>query len=293
MSRPARKAVLVSSALLAVLGCFLVIGAGFCAATLHVAHRTGPAPAGAVRVEVLAPDKAKLIAWWFRPTAPTGGCVIVLHGVGDSRASSSGFAPMFLKEGYSVLAPDSRAHGESGGQFVTYGLLERYDVIAWAHWMRLQNCQRIYGLGESLGASILIQASAVEPVFNAVVAECAYADLRAMAEYRMRRIGHLPAPVSGSAASVAVEAGLLYAKFVDGLDFRQVAPLHSILTSAPVLLIHGVDDHRTPCEQSKQLAAVRPAKDRLWLVPHAGHTNASTVAPSEFRRRVLKWFAEH
>ena len=101
----------------------------------------------------------------------------MLHGIVDSRAGSIGFAPMFLNEGYAVLLPDSRAHGASEGQFVTYGLLEKYDVIAWADWMKGTGCHSLYGFGESLGASILIQAAAVKPAFAAIVAESPYADL--------------------------------------------------------------------------------------------------------------------
>lgn len=288
----ARKVLLVFAGIVFASACFVGVGATFCAATLHVPRRGGAAPPGAVRAEILAGDGARLVAWWIRPASSNGACVLVLHGIGDSGASAAGFAPLFLAQGYSVLAPDSRAHGESGGQFVTYGLLEKYDATRWVHWMRSQGCVRIYGLGESLGASVLIQASAVEPSFNAIVAECPYANLRAMGEYRLRGMLPLPAILADPLASVVVEAGMFYARAADGLDFRQVSPLHSILTSsAPVLLIHGLDDRRTPPDQSRQLAAVCPARDRLWLVPHAGHTNALAVAPEEFRRRVLGWFA--
>jgi len=78
---------------------------------------------------------------------------------------------MFLAEGYAVLVPDIRGHGRSGGDLVTYGVREKYDALDWAHWMRREGCVTLYGLGESLGAAILIQATAVEPVFSAVVAE--------------------------------------------------------------------------------------------------------------------------
>ena len=104
-----------------------------------------------------------------------------------------GFAPMFTNEGYSVLLPDSRAHGASEGQFVTYGLLEKYDVIAWADWMKAAGCGKLYALGESPGASILIEAAAIQPSFAAIVAESPYSDLRQVAEYRVRNILGLPA----------------------------------------------------------------------------------------------------
>jgi len=272
---------------------FIIVGAGFCAATLHVPRHVTPTPSNAVVVEVLASDKAKLSAWWLHPIEPNGNCVIVLHGIADSRASSVGFAPMLLTDGYAVLVPDSRAHGASGGEFVTYGLLERHDVIAWTHWMKKEGCLKTYGLGESLGASILIQAAAVEPAFAAVVAECPYADLRDIAEYRVRRTLRMPNVMGLPLARLAVSSGMFYAKLADGLDFRKVSPVSSIVhTSTPILLIHGLSDSRTPASNSRRLAAAKPGNS-LWLVPKADHTGASSTEPEEFRRRVLAWFAGH
>jgi fermentation-respiration switch protein FrsA (DUF1100 family) len=214
---------------------------------------------------------------------------MVLHGIADSRVSSVGFAPMFLNEGYAVLAPDSRAHGASGGQFVTYGLLEKYDVVAWAAWMRSAGCGKIYGLGESLGASILIQAAAIQPALAGIAAECPYADLQEVARYRVRRMTHAPAFLAG----MVVNSAMLYARWVDGLNLSQVSPVSAIAhASTPILLIHGLRDYRTPPYNSVELAHANP-RDVLWLVPNAGHTGASAVEPEEFRRRVLAWFAEH
>jgi hypothetical protein len=273
--------------------CFIAVGAGFCAVTLHVRRLVATAPPNAATVEVLANDNMRLSGWWLRPADRNGNCVIVLHGIGDSRASSVRFAPIFLAHGYLVLVPDSRAHGASGGEYVTYGLLERYDVIAWAHWMKREGCLKIYGLGESLGASILIQAAAVEPAFAAIVAESPFADLREIAEYRIRRILRLPAFIGFPLAKLAVSSGMVYARLADGFDFRRVSPVNSIgHTSTPILLIHGLNDSRTPPAHSQKLAAAN-ASDPLWLVPKADHTRASSAEPDEFRRRVLGWFAEH
>jgi dipeptidyl aminopeptidase/acylaminoacyl peptidase len=273
--------------------CFALVGAVFCQATLHVPRRLGKAPRSAATVSITARDKATLSAWWIRPSRPNGNCVIVLHGIADSRVGSVGFAPMFLNEGYAVLTPDSRAHGASGGQFVTYGLLERYDVIAWAYWMRRAGCSKLYGLGESLGASILIEAAAIQPVFTAIVAESAYADLREVAEYRVRRMLSAPAFAAVPAAKMVVASAMLYARWVDGLNLRQVSPRSAIShASTPILLIHGLKDFKTPPWNSEELARANP-RDRLWLVPNAGHTGAAAAEPDEFRRRVLAWFGEY
>ena len=262
-------------------------------ATLQVPRKLGRTPPNAEDVSILARDKAELRAWWLRPSKSNGDCVIVLHGIADSRVSSIGFAPMFLNEGYAVLLPDSRAHGASAGQFVTYGLLERYDVIGWAHWMKRMGCARLYGLGESLGASMLIQAAAVEPAFDAIVAESPYADLREIAEYRVRRIVLMPGFAAVPIAKAVVSSAVLYARWVDGLDLRQVSPVRAIAhVSTPILLIHGLKDRRTPPWNSQELASANP-RDSLWLVPNAGHTGAAAAAPEEFHERVLSWFRQH
>jgi len=274
----------ILSALLLVL-----LGAVFCRMTLHPFRRLGTPPPNATTVTVLASDGTSLSAWWLQASKPNGNCVAVLHGIGDSRVGAQGFAPMFLNEGYSVLLPDSRAHGASEGEFVTYGLLEKHDVIAWSTRMKSAGCRKLFGFGESLGASILIQAAGVRPVFSAIVAECPYADLREVAEYRVREMGHVPAIV----AKVAVGSALAYAAWVDGLDLRHVSPLDSIAhASTPILLIHGLRDSRTPPYNSERLAHANPL-DPLWLVPNALHTGASRAEPQEFQRRVLDWFAKH
>jgi len=281
-------AVLVGGAL-----CFFLSGAVFCMATLHVPRKLGRTPPDATEVSIVAADNATLRAWWLRPPAFNGNCVTVLHGIADSRVGSVGFAPMFLNEGYAVLLPDSRAHGASEGQFVTYGLLVKHDVIAWAEWMKRSGCGKLYGLGESLGASILIQSAAVEPVFASIVAESPYADLSEIAEYRIRRMSRMPGFVAAPAAKMVVSSAILYARWVDNLDLREVSPVRAIAhASTPVLLIHGMKDFLTPAWNSQKLAMANP-QNSLWLVPYAEHTGAAAAAPGEFHDRVLYWFAQH
>jgi fermentation-respiration switch protein FrsA (DUF1100 family) len=212
---------------------------------------------------------------------------VILHGIGDSRLGSAGFAPMFLAAGYSVLLPDSRAHGTSGGELVTYGLLEKYDVLEWAHWLRSQGCRKLYGLGESLGGSILIQSAAIEPQFQALVAECPYSDLRLIAEYRVRQV----LKVSPALSKLIVGSSLLYARLRYGLRLDQVSPVMSIRqTPTPILLIHGLNDERTPPEHSRALSEAGSGV-QLWLVPGAGHVGAYSANSRRFEERVLGWLA--
>ena len=66
-----------------------------------------------------------LAGWLFRTERPRRGLVVYLHGVGDNRTSGIGIAERFTALGFDVLAYDSRAHGESGGDACTYGFYEK------------------------------------------------------------------------------------------------------------------------------------------------------------------------
>ncbi len=244
-------------------------------------------------VPVTVGDGSELEAWYINAGRKAGKCVVVLHGIGDSRAGSVGFAPMFLDAGYSVLLPDSRAHGRSGGEFVTYGLFEKYDLLSWTRWLKGAGCADIYGLGESLGGAVLIQTSEIEPVFRAVAAECAYSDLRSIARYRFQQMIGVRGQFGETVSRVVVGSGMLFARMRHGFDFGQVSPRTSILRAkTPTLLIHGSEDEQTPAAHSVAMAAAT-RNAALWLVPGAGHVEASVVDPDGFRTRVLGWFAEH
>jgi fermentation-respiration switch protein FrsA (DUF1100 family) len=285
---------------------FLALGAlpilaavlsGFGAASLlgmlHLPRRDVEPVPGALPTEIQAAGGALLKASWL-PSQSADACVLFLHGLGGTRDRVNRFLPAFRTAGYAILAPDSRAQGESGGDTITYGVLEKHDTIAWARWMREQGCTAIYGLGESLGASVLIDAAAVEPVFRAIVADAAYADLLDEAEHRGMRLFPFPRFVAAPMAQLAVAGGSLYARLALNIDFRQASPVRSITrTQTPILLIHGEADNRTPPEHSRRLAAAAPATTDLWIVPGAGHVRSFRTAPEEYTQRMLDWFAAH
>ncbi len=267
-------------------------GAVLCESALHPPRRAVPANRCSRTVDITAADGSILRGWFFTPAKPTGNSVLILHGIADSRASQLGLAKVFLGHGYTVLAPDSRGHGESGGDIATYGLLEADDVHRWVSWLiDDQHPRHVFGIGESLGGAVLIESLAVEPRFSAIVAESAYSSFERIARDRVAEKLPFPQPVGRLLAAPPVWAGFLYARLRYGLDFRAASPEAAIARSAtPVLLIHGLNDTQTPPEHSRILAGKNPRSTTLWLVPGAGHTGAFGAAPRELQERVLGFF---
>jgi uncharacterized protein len=283
--------ILIVLVLIAVVG-YAIAGAVLGEWALRPPRRPVAANAEARTVSIESADGARLRAWLFTPEKWNGGAVLVLHGISDSRGSEVGFARIFLAQGYLVLTPDNRAQGESGGEFVTYGLREAGDVHRWVSWLvGEKHPTRIFGLGESLGGAVLIESLAVEPRFNAIVAESSFSSLERIAQDRVAERLPLPREIGRSLAAPVVWAAFVYTRLRYGLDFWAASPEAAIARSATsVLLIHGLNDIKTPPEHSRILAAASRGTATLWLVPGAGHTGSYGAAPREFQERVLGFF---
>ena len=246
-------------------------------------------------VAIRAADGAPLDAWLFTPAASKRRAVILLHGVADTRTGVLHQTLLLLHHGYTVLAPDSRGHGASGGDPVTYGIREAGDVRAWTHWLfDNQRPDALYGLGESMGAAILIQSLAGEPRFRAVVAECSFSDFTEVAYLRMSQFSGVRLERARVVFRPLVETSLVYARLRYGVDLTRASPAAALrATSVPVLLIHGTDDTNIPPSHSERLHALAPAVTTLWEPAGARHVSGILRAPEEYSKRVLDWFASH
>jgi uncharacterized protein len=246
-------------------------------------------------IQVEAQDGTILRAWYIRPENDNGRDVLMLHGITDNREGVAGFAPMLLQQGYRVLLPDSRAHGESGGALATYGLLERDDIHRWVNWLYdRENSACVYGFGESMGASLVLESLAVEKRFCAVVADSAFSSFRAVAFDRVGYYVHLGRWFGQTIGRLPVEVGLIYARWRYGLDLRDASPEKALAeSSTPVLLIHGQADVNIRPWHSERMAAEFPGHVQLWEVSGAEHGGAVTVQHEMFQAKLVNWFSDH
>ena len=240
-------------------------------------------------VAITAKDGVQLSAWYYTSDRPNGKAVILLHGIGASREDMVSLGYLFLRNGYSVLEPDLRGHGESGG-LATYGVLEAGDVHGWVDWMtKNTGSAEIYGFGASLGASVLLQSLATETRFRAVVAESPYYDFVTVADERIARM--LPEGTMW-AAGPCVASGIAWARWRRGFDLRDASPAEALRhTHTPVLLIHGAEDNKTSPVNSERLARIGGPNVVLWMVPKSHHADAWATVKKEFEIRVLGWFS--
>ncbi|MDE3199524.1 MAG: alpha/beta fold hydrolase [Acidobacteriota bacterium] len=245
-------------------------------------------------VSIAAEDGTLLRGWAMRPREGNNDVVLLLHGMGYNRASMLGYADMLLQHGFSVLLPDARAQGSSGGTLATFGVMESADLKRWYDWIERwmqPNC--VDGMGESMGAGQILDALKEIPEMCAVVAESPYATFRQAAYDRLGQEFGTGPWVGRTVMRPAVTAAFLYARLRYGVDLNKASPEKSVATShVPVLLIHGREDRDLPPRHSEMMKAANHAV-ALWEPRDAGHTGASTAEPRAFERHVVGWFVAH
>jgi len=240
---------------------------------------------------VTAPDGVVLRGWKVRAAKPNGDWVLLLHGRSQNRLSMIQYANFLLPSGYSVVMMDARAHGESGGAIATYGHVERYDERAILDALTAtEHPNRIFAMGESMGAAVALQSAAVDPRIDAVVAEGAFRNLHeVMFDYAgLRLSAFLGKTFFRPAAMMAVHE----TEHQGGFRFDEVSPEASVAARKfPVMLISGLSDHNVPKRHAEAIFQAAAGPKELWLVPKARHQKAMQTAPEEFQTRVLRFFS--
>lgn len=249
-------------------------------------------------VETTASDGAILRAWTIRPASGNGDAVILLHGVANNRAGMLGPADMLLRRGYSVLLPDARAHGMSGGDLATYGFLETGDLQRWVDWLAQKQAPHcIDAIGESMGAAQLLNSLKTVRGFCAVAAESSFASFREVSYVRIGQWCGTGPWLGRTLLRPVVEFGILYARWKYRVDLAQDNPAQAVATSrVSVLLIHGLIDNNIPPYNSEMILAASKGYNpnvSLWEPPDAGHCGAMGAEPDVFERRVVGWFQGH
>ena len=236
-------------------------------------------------------DGTKLYGWWLSagPQAPT---VVVLHGVKKNRTDVLRAALVLRRAGLNVLMFDGRAHGNSGGRYVTYGFYERRDVESAIDWLikEKQIDPRIVGLaGESMGAAIALQVAAHNPWIRAVWADSPFASLRRVAAEFVQRATGLPVAVLNPVLWTTIQV----ANYRGSFDVSLVDPLAlAAQIKCPVYLVHGTADQVIATAHSESIHAVLGGEKEIWFVEGARHARSIRHARHDYSERLTRFFTE-
>ena len=249
------------------------------AVLLHPWRRVIPrrAPPPCVNATFEGSGGIAIRGWRCVPSTEPLGTVVFLHGLADNRMSGAGVVARFVSRGFEAVTYDSRAHGESGGDFCTYGYYEKDDLRRVITGL---GRRRVAVIGHSLGGAVALQAAAEDDRIATVIAVESFSDLRTVAG---ERAFYLP--------GLLVERAFRYAEKKGVFDASSVSPVKAAARiKVPVYVIHGTDDDATPPEHSRRIHAALAGPKKLLLVEGARHTQS--LARREVWDTIEKWIDE-
>jgi len=120
-------------------------------------------------------DEVPISAWYIKNGWDK--VVVLLSGRHSNREKNIEKARLYLKRGYSVIMPDLRATGKSGGDRISYGWKERKDLLAIYNFLKGEGYKEIGAHGFSMGAATIVYSYLHMVNFSFVVLESCYAVL--------------------------------------------------------------------------------------------------------------------
>ena len=271
-----------------------MLGIGLCGSVaavglaLSAPHRSfvGPPPsdlAGAETVAIPSASGSLLQGWWL-PGEHGPGAIILMHGVRGDRLGMLQRARVLHEHGFSVLLFDLQAHGESTGTRITFGRLEGMDAASAVSFVRTHAPgERIGVIGFSLGGAAALLGPGPLPV-DALVLESVFPTIDAALTDRLRvAFG----PVVGAVLPPLL-APVVVLPPILGVTPSDLRPIERIAgVTAPVLVISGTADDRTPLAEAEALFAQAPEPKQFWPVQRAGHEDLEQFNPDAYWRVVM------
>ena len=206
----------------------------------------------------------------------------------------------FYKAGYNLLFVDSRATGNSGGDYVTYGQYESDDVLYWINQeVRERPSQKILLYGGSMGAATMMSVLAKDIPVNVkgIIENCGFAsiDEQLRFTYSQTVVPALPPAIKNQLDIIGDQEhedlfmGLLKQYYFDQemhLEPTAALPTIGMSGSLPKLIIHGTADDVVPVSNAQKLYELAGGYKDLLLVEGAGHGKAQEVDHAAYTKHV-------
>lgn len=245
---------------------------------------------GLTTLHVQSRDGLKLTGY----LVPSGECdrfIVLLHGYHSTALYDFGVAAKFYhRMGYSLLCTDMRAHGDSEGRVISFGLRERYDVKTWVEALteRYGPDIRVYLHGLSMGGATALMASGLNlpPCVRGIIADCAFTSPDDIVRYLLKKNYHLRFPPLCWALSLIL-------RITTGYWLTSYSTLDAMaVCRIPVMFVHGGADDFVPTYMSEQNYAACAAEKRLLIVPGAAHAVSYLIDPQGYIRELTAFLVE-
>lgn len=236
-------------------------------------------------------DGLRLHAVYFPAARDAGRVVICFHGyTGEGLSNYAAMAEYFLKHGYAVLLPDARAHGQSEGEYIGFGCLDRQDALGWINWV-IRECGEDVGImlhGTSMGGATVLMASGLDLPDNVkgIVSDCGFTSPREVFTHVLNNMYHLP-------AFPAIQGADLINRKLAGYGMDECNAKYEVQRAkVPILFIHGDADTFVPCSMCHEIYDNCRSPKRILIVEGASHAESYYKDMETYEKALDEFAAE-
>lgn len=207
---------------------------------------------------------------------PTTKTVVFLHGFMENRSVGLYYLSIYLQAGFNILLVDSRDHGESGGDSVTWGNLEKYDLDQWISWVSQRIPNGTIGVhGISMGAATALMHAELNESNKRVafyVADSAYSDFETLLEFQINRFVD---STGLDISKILLQYTNIVSYFHSKSTLQQASPLRAVQhVTTPILYIHGEADELVPAYMSLELQEATKGPSEVFIFTNSSHGSA-------------------
>ena len=222
---------------------------------------------------------------------------IGVHGYTANGHSDFGVVgQLFYEMGYNLLLVSQRAHRYSEGEYVTFGVYERFDCLGWIKYVneRIGEDGSIFLHGLSMGGATVTMTIGFPELPKSVkgcISDCALTSggdmFRMMAGYRLKNTParFIPVSVIGFFCN-------LYSKMKIGCGMDDYSTLTAVKnTKVPLLVIHGDKDDCVPLWMGQKNYDECVSEKEILILEGSGHA-VNYLYDTETCKKTIKAFVE-
>lgn len=233
-----------------------------------------------------------LHAIYMPAVVPNSKTALLVHGYGCYSLDMIHIAYIYHHVlGMNVLMPDLYGHGESMGDHVNMGWLDRIDVLQWvtvADSLYGGNTQMVMH-GISMGGATVMMASGeqVPACVRAYVDDCGYTSVWDEFAGELRARFSLP-----TFPLMYTTSWLCRQRY--GWDFREANSMKQLAhCRLPMLFIHGDKDTFVPTRMVYELYRCKPQPKRIWISKGSKHAQSYSDHPEEYTKQVTSFVKDY
>src|SRR5699024_1498435 len=238
------------------------------------------------RIEMTSYDDLDLVAQFINHESDNDKAVILAHGFRNTSDDMGKLAKMYYDEGFDILLPDARGHGESEGEYIGYGGHDRLDYVDWIDLIIEEyDAKEIILHGNSMGAATVLMTSGEDlpEEVKGIIADSGYSTVKDELAHQLKHLYGLP-------AFPLLDVTSVISKIRAGYMLGEASSIDQVeKNTLPLFIILGEDDDLVPTDMANEIYEAAGGEKELWLVPGAGHTKAFDNVTQEFQERVREF----